>query len=503
MATGIAGLNIGNINAPDLRTSIAALKGAGETLDKGFTTGVEAIDRFKKNVQALNDQKVLGALASVQDENQLNSLLGSGILDNANLSPEMQKTVLNLRNAVLRNESERARVNYQNTLANSVNKKLDIYSKAAAIERQNLLLDQKIKEANANNIGTVIDTRNALKQAELEKERLSNKGAAFKLGRAELQAQRADKNYEQGIRYNTAAESLVNNILGNPSVTSVEDAKNILGNTQLPEPVRQIAFDLLNKRIKRAGDKTFFGELSPESNKVVSALDYRKGLIERAGQVSTFDYLENRSRYFKPDTKDKPGKPGKPGESAADVVTKLSRSVPGIDKADLRKRLVSLIDMGAPQELAATVLELENGDETKARDLMGKILNVYRQRGGESIERNYRTGKLDELKSTVTRLGRTRSKLQRALSSATGSTKRKELTKRIKNIDAQLGRIRKQAVTIKPQKSVNDLKREINRLQKELKASRRVSGYSSKNRKKNVTLGSGKSTKGTSSPKAQ
>lgn len=99
-----------NVNAPDFSSTSNILANASRTLDSGLSNASDLLKTYQEGRQAVGDQSILADIAGIKSEEELGAYLTSGALEGRNLSPDMQKTVLGLRDQVIGYGQGRANV---------------------------------------------------------------------------------------------------------------------------------------------------------------------------------------------------------------------------------------------------------------------------------------------------------------------------------------------------------------------------------------------------------
>ena len=106
--------NIQQIQTPDPSGVAVLLRGANLSFNNAFDAANGVLGQYQEGQTAKADAQFVNDIANVKNEDELNKLLGSGAhLANPNMSPEMLKTALALRDTVLGYDS--TRINQTNT----------------------------------------------------------------------------------------------------------------------------------------------------------------------------------------------------------------------------------------------------------------------------------------------------------------------------------------------------------------------------------------------------
>ena len=101
-------LTIDQINAPDFSGIGQLMAGAGASFNNAFDAAHGVLNKYQDGQQAKADAGYLNALGNIKNEDELTSFFAKNPLAKANLSPDMMKTMLEMRNTVLGYESSRA-----------------------------------------------------------------------------------------------------------------------------------------------------------------------------------------------------------------------------------------------------------------------------------------------------------------------------------------------------------------------------------------------------------
>lgn len=114
-------LNIAQVQVPDF-SGVASLAQAGNTsFNNAFDAAHSVLDRYVSGQQRKADAGILNDLGQISNEQQLTDFLSKNPLAGRNLSPEMQKTILDMRKTVLGYGLDRANTGNINANADSTN----------------------------------------------------------------------------------------------------------------------------------------------------------------------------------------------------------------------------------------------------------------------------------------------------------------------------------------------------------------------------------------------
>lgn len=101
-------LTYNQVAAPDLSSTSRILAAAGASFDSGMESAKDLLGTYQKGQQSTADNAILGEIAKLSSEDELNAYLAGNTLNNRNLSPEMRETILGLRSTVLGYGQDRA-----------------------------------------------------------------------------------------------------------------------------------------------------------------------------------------------------------------------------------------------------------------------------------------------------------------------------------------------------------------------------------------------------------
>lgn len=410
-------LDIKNISVPNFSSSVSALKGASNTLNTGITSGIKALEDFRKNTQAQNDQKVLSTLANIQNENQLNELLGSGVLDNANISPEMQKQVFALRSNVLSAQKDRANINRLNADTGRIN------ALTNSVNTSSLLNQKKYEDTQRSN------------QIKNQGIQINNELASLRLNSARTNL--AKKN--QAELDNQAGNNLLNQVLSNPDVVDPETAKSVIYNTDVPLAQKQAAYKALGTRLKNVPNNTLFGTVGSEAQGINDRINLQLNRVSKDGTDSITSFISNESKRLA-SKKNKQGIADIAFNVANEVFDKPTKS----NIRTIRNNMLTLQraagDRLSDSQLGALLLHTGSGESinlSKAKALVKQVTPFLSNIKERQIAINSRTRDLKRLQNEVTRLSKQRSKLSRSRNP--NKTEINKISKRIAQISNSIG----------------------------------------------------------------
>lgn len=112
-------LTVQQVAAPDFSGIAQGLAAGGASFNNAFDAAHSVLDRYNSGMQAKADAGILNDLGQITNEADLTKFLTANPLAGRNLSPEMQKTILDMRKTVLGYGIDRA--NIDNTNASTAN----------------------------------------------------------------------------------------------------------------------------------------------------------------------------------------------------------------------------------------------------------------------------------------------------------------------------------------------------------------------------------------------
>lgn len=106
----MARLTIEQVRAPDFSASSEMLARAAESFNTGIESAKGILGKYNEGQQAKGDQALLGALAGLSSEEELESFLQNTDLASMNISDTMRQNILGARGVILGNDSTRQSV---------------------------------------------------------------------------------------------------------------------------------------------------------------------------------------------------------------------------------------------------------------------------------------------------------------------------------------------------------------------------------------------------------
>lgn len=110
-------LTIQQIRGPNLSGISEALANSGRAFDRGLTSAQDVLSQYQQGKQAKADRSIIEDLAGIQDEAGLDAYLASDATRGLDLSPEMQATLLGLRDRTI--DFTQGRADIEGTRANT------------------------------------------------------------------------------------------------------------------------------------------------------------------------------------------------------------------------------------------------------------------------------------------------------------------------------------------------------------------------------------------------
>lgn len=109
----MARLTIGNVAAPDFRSTGQLLNNANTALNAGLDGASQVLDQYNQGQQEIADNSILTDIAKLKSEEDLQAFLGSEATQGKNFSPAMKQQLLTLRKGILANEKSRADIGFK------------------------------------------------------------------------------------------------------------------------------------------------------------------------------------------------------------------------------------------------------------------------------------------------------------------------------------------------------------------------------------------------------
>ena len=112
-------LTVEQIAAPDFSGIASLMTGAGTSFNNAFDAANSVLGKYQKGQEAKADSQYLNALGGIKNEQELTDFFLKNPLGQANLSPEMRKTLLEMRDTVIGYDVDRATASNTNASADS------------------------------------------------------------------------------------------------------------------------------------------------------------------------------------------------------------------------------------------------------------------------------------------------------------------------------------------------------------------------------------------------
>ena len=112
-------LTIDQINAPDFSGIGQLMASAGASFNNAFDAANSVLGKYQKGQEGKADASYLNALGGIKNEQELTNFFLKNPLGQANLSPEMRKTLLEMRDTVIGYDVDRATASNTNASADS------------------------------------------------------------------------------------------------------------------------------------------------------------------------------------------------------------------------------------------------------------------------------------------------------------------------------------------------------------------------------------------------
>lgn len=112
-------LTIDQINAPDFSGIGQLMASAGASFNNAFDAANSVLGKYQKGQEGKSDASYLNALGGIKNEQELTNFFLKNPLGQTNLSPEMRKTLLEMRNTVIGYDVDRATASNTNASADS------------------------------------------------------------------------------------------------------------------------------------------------------------------------------------------------------------------------------------------------------------------------------------------------------------------------------------------------------------------------------------------------
>lgn len=112
-------LKVEQIAAPDFSGIASLMTGAGTSFNNAFDAANSVLGKYQKGQEAKADSQYLNALGGIRNEQELTDFFLKNPLGQANLSAEMRKTLLEMRDTVIGYDVDRATASNTNASADS------------------------------------------------------------------------------------------------------------------------------------------------------------------------------------------------------------------------------------------------------------------------------------------------------------------------------------------------------------------------------------------------
>lgn len=106
----MARLDIQQVQAPNMSAAGNMLAQAGESFDRGLSSASSVLGKYQEGQKAAGDAALIQAMLDLEDETQVGDFLAKNDLSKMNLSEDMRKSALGLRNQLISNAQGRANV---------------------------------------------------------------------------------------------------------------------------------------------------------------------------------------------------------------------------------------------------------------------------------------------------------------------------------------------------------------------------------------------------------